>query len=78
MALFLLEVAAENDKTQGEQTKHKSVFLWFGDDLAVDNDPHRAVESPRKMGRSYVTRLCPPVEYAGCFGNGFAGSPAGL
>ena len=48
MAPFLLDVAAKDNKTQSEQAEDEGVFFWFGDDLAVDNNPHRAVRRSRK------------------------------
>ena len=39
---FLLEVAVEEDKAQSKQAKDQSVFLRFGDDLVVDDNPHLA------------------------------------
>ena len=41
--LFPLAVAVEEDEAKRKQTKHKRVFLWFGDDLAVDDNPHQAL-----------------------------------
>ena len=35
MAAFPLEVAANNHEARGKQSKHKRVFLWFGDDGAI-------------------------------------------
>ena len=45
---FFWRWPANNHKTQGKQAEDEGVFLWFGDDLAVDDDPHRAIGSPRK------------------------------
>ena len=38
----------EEDKTQGKEGEDEGVFFGFGDDLAVDNNPHRAVGVRRK------------------------------
>ena len=49
MAFLLLEVAAEEDKTQRKQAEHEGVFSWFGDDLAVDSDLYGSVRVVRKI-----------------------------
>ena len=41
----------KENKTKGKEAKDKSVFLRFGDDLAVDDDSHRAVGFRRKKRR---------------------------
>ena len=38
--LLLRYAAMEEDEGQCKQCKHKRVFFWFGDDLAVDDNPH--------------------------------------
>ena len=43
-------MTAKNDEGQREQAKHKRVFFRFGDDLAVNDNPHRAVRLRRKPG----------------------------
>ena len=49
MAAFLLHYAAmEENKAQRKQAEDKSIFFWFGDDLAVDDNPHRAGGIRRK------------------------------
>ena len=50
LALFLLEVAAENHKTQSKEGEDERVFFGFGDDLAVKDNSHRAVRLRRKPG----------------------------
>ena len=44
-----MEVAAENDKAQGKEGENEGVFFWFGDDLAVDDNPHRTCGVRRKI-----------------------------
>ena len=51
LTAFLLEVAADNHKTQGKEAEEEGVFLRFGDDLAVDDNPNRAVGLRRKKRR---------------------------
>ena len=60
-------MAAENDKAQGKQAEDESVFFRFGDDLAVDDNPHRAksggtitmIESSRKeVADGFVDQAC--------------------
>ena len=48
---LLLHLAAmeEEDEGEGKQAKDKSVFFRFGDDLAVDDNPHRATAACRKI-----------------------------
>ena len=48
-AFLLLPVAAENDKAQRKEAEDESVFFWFGDDLAVDDNPHRATAACHKI-----------------------------
>ena len=38
----------EEDEAKGKETEDEGVFFWFGDDLAIDDNPHRAVGSRRK------------------------------
>ena len=50
LSLFLLHHAAmKEDKAQSKQAKHKSVFFWFGDDLAVDDEAYRTGAVRRKI-----------------------------
>ena len=42
-------MAMEEDKGQRKQAKHKGVFFWFGDDLAVDENPQRATAACHKI-----------------------------
>ena len=64
---FLLQMAAEKDEGEGKQAKDKRVFFGFGDDLAVDNNPHRAksggttptIEGSRKeVADGFVDQAC--------------------
>ena len=47
-------MATKEDKTQGKEGEDKSIFLRFGDDLAVDDKPHRVWRGGRKTGTSRV------------------------
>ena len=47
-AFPLLMAAMKENKAQSKQAKDESVFFWFGDDLAVDPNLHRAVGVCRK------------------------------
>ncbi len=38
----------KENKPQGKEAEHKGVFFGFGDDLAVDNNPHRTLRIRRK------------------------------
>ncbi len=49
---FLLLPTMKKYKTQRKQAEDEGVFLRFGDDLAVDNNPHRAVRRSRKSRNS--------------------------
>ena len=40
LAAFLLLPAMKEDKTQSKQAKDQGIFFWFGDELAVDHNPH--------------------------------------
>ena len=60
-------MAAEKDEGEGKQAKDKRVFFGFGDDLAVDNNPHRAksggttptIEGSRKeVADGFVDQAC--------------------
>ena len=53
-AFLLLQMAAENDKAQRKQTEDEGVFLWFGDDLAVDDNPHRVVPRRKSAGAASI------------------------
>ena len=64
LSLFLLEVAMKENKDQSKQAKDKSVFFWFGDDLAVDDNPHRAVGLRRKT-RPRIARSTPIIVGSG-------------
>ena len=52
--LFLLAVAMKENKANREQSKHKGVFLRFGDDLVVDDNPHLAGGARKARGQSLV------------------------
>ena len=41
-------------KTQCKQAEHQRVFFWFGDDLAVDDNPHRAAGRRKTRGQIFV------------------------
>ena len=56
LALFLLEVAASNHKTQCKEAEDKRVFFWFGDDLAVDGDSNLGT-SRRKIAGAASTLI---------------------
>ncbi len=43
----------KEDKAQRKEGEDEGVFLRFGDDLAVDDKPHRAVGSRRKIRISH-------------------------
>ncbi len=51
---FLLEVAAEEDKTQSKQAKHKRVFLRLRDDPAVNAQSHSVSGKVRIRSREVV------------------------
>ena len=42
----------EENEGDGKQTEDEGVFLGFGDDLAVDDDPNRAIGLRRKTRSS--------------------------
>ena len=51
MGAFLSHSSAMNeDKGERKQAQHQRVFLRLGDNLAVDDDAHRANAIPRKKG----------------------------
>ena len=58
LALFLLAVAAAEDKTQRKQAKDKRVFLRFEDDLAVDDELYgdSSAHVLRKIGKDLCSR----------------------
>ena len=41
----------EENKTQSKQAEDESIFFRFGDDLAVDDNPHRALRIRREARR---------------------------
>ncbi len=43
-----MRYAAGNHKTEGKEAEDEGIFLRFGDDLAVDDNPHRAAGIRRK------------------------------
>lgn len=45
-----LPMAAEENKARRKPAEDEGVFFRFGDDLAVDDNPHRAVGIRRKIG----------------------------
>ncbi len=45
MAFLLLRYAAGNHKAQSKEAEDEGIFLRFGDDLAVDDDPQRRAKS---------------------------------
>ena len=42
-----MKALADNHKTQGKEAKHKCIFLRFGDDGAVNDNPHQTSEIRR-------------------------------
>ena len=55
--MFVLHSPAmEENKTKCKQAEDEGVFLWFGDDLAVDDEAYGPTLSAAKSG-SLLTRL---------------------
>ncbi len=50
-------MAVEENKTEGKEAEDERVFLWFGDDLAVDSDLYRATAACHKIATQEATSV---------------------